>query len=110
MSDDKKQKQTLTDDDMVTSPKLSRRLLLTGAGVALGAATLGAGTAFADEKDNDGDSGDDMDKGGGGEDMDKGDDKDQGGGEDKDRGDQDKDPDDKDEDDNDAGGDDRDSD
>ena len=30
MSDEKKQKETLTDDDMVTTPKLSRRLLLAG--------------------------------------------------------------------------------
>lgn len=49
MSDHKKPKATLTDDDMVTSPKLSRRLLIAGAGVALGAATLGARPALADD-------------------------------------------------------------
>lgn len=49
MSDDKKQNGSLTDEDMITSPKLSRRVLLATAGVALGAATLGAQGAFAAE-------------------------------------------------------------
>lgn len=51
MSDDKKQKGSLTDEDMITSPKMSRRVLLATAGVALGAATLGGHAAFAEDKD-----------------------------------------------------------
>jgi hypothetical protein len=35
MSDDKKVGLTLTDEDMITSPRLSRRTLLAGVGVAL---------------------------------------------------------------------------
>lgn len=57
MSDDKKQKGSLTDEDMITSPKMSRRVLLATAGVALGAATLGGHAAFAEDKDG----GDDQD-------------------------------------------------
>ena len=40
MSDDKKVRLTLTDEDMVTSPRLSRRTLLAGVGVALGTVAL----------------------------------------------------------------------
>lgn len=53
MSDQMKRRETLTDDDMITSPKLSRRLLIAGAGVALGAATLGVRAAFAQKDDAD---------------------------------------------------------
>ena len=53
MSDQKTPKETFTDDDMVTSPRLSRRLLIAGAGVALGAATLCGRAAFAEEHDAD---------------------------------------------------------
>ena len=35
MSDDKKVRLPLTDEDMVTSPRLSRRTLLAGVGIAL---------------------------------------------------------------------------
>lgn len=64
MADDKKQNVTLTDDEMVTSPKLSRRLLIAGAGVALGAATLGGTRAFADDTGKDAEKDPEMDKGG----------------------------------------------
>lgn len=99
MAEDKKDRLTLTDDDMVTSPKISRRVLLAGAGVALGAVALGSRSSVAGEADKDGDhdDGEDKDKGdegedkdkGGAEDKDKGDDgedKDKGGAEDKDKG------------------------
>lgn len=58
MSDPNKPKKTLTDDDMVTEPKLSRRLLIACAGVALGAATLGGKAVFAEDKDSDADDDD----------------------------------------------------
>lgn len=87
MSDDKKRSETLSDDDMLTSPKLSRRLLIAGAGVALGAATLGSKSAFADDTGKDAE----MDKGGSeekddGKDDEKDDEKDEGGEEEKDEG------------------------
>ena len=64
MSEDKKQKGSLTDEDMITSPKLSRRVLLATAGVALGAAALGGKSAIAEEmdKDNDAEGAEDKDK------------------------------------------------
>ena len=51
MSEDKTPKNTLTDEDMVTSPKLSRRLLLAGAGAALVTAAVGGLPAFAGDKE-----------------------------------------------------------
>ena len=54
MSDDKKVGLTLTDEDMMTSPKLSRRTLLAGVGVALGTVALAGRSAMAadsEEKD-----------------------------------------------------------
>ena len=54
MSDDKKVRLTLTDEDMITSPKLSRRTLLAGVGVALGTVALAGRSAMAadsEEKD-----------------------------------------------------------
>ena len=51
MSEDKTPKNTLTDEDMVTSPKLSRRLLLAGAGAALVTAAVGSLPAFAGDKE-----------------------------------------------------------
>jgi hypothetical protein len=47
MSKDKKEPLTLTDEDMVTSPKISRRVLLAGAGVALGGVALSGRSAMA---------------------------------------------------------------
>lgn len=98
MSDDKKVGLTLTDEDMITSPKLSRRTLLAGVGVALGTVALAGRSAVAadsEEKDkadaeaDKGDAEDDKDKGDA-EDKDKGDaedDKDKGDVEDKDKAD-----------------------
>ncbi len=85
MSKDKKEPVTLTDEDMVTSPKISRRVLLAGAGVALGGVALSSRSALAGDKDE----GEDKDKGDAGSDDgqdkdkadadgDKGDDKDKG--------------------------------
>ena len=51
MSDDKKVRLTLTDKDMVTSPRLSRRTLLAGVGIALGTVALAGRSAMAEEKD-----------------------------------------------------------
>jgi hypothetical protein len=94
MSDDKKVRLTLTDEDMVTSPRLSRRTLLAGVGIALGTVALAGRSAMAEEKDkadaeaDKGDAEDDKDKGDA-EDKDKADaeDKDKGDAEDKDKGD-----------------------
>jgi hypothetical protein len=95
MSDDKKVRLTLTDEDMVTSPRLSRRTLLAGVGIALGTVALAGRSAMAEEKDkadaeaDKGDAEDDKDKGDA-EDKDKGDaedDKDKGDVEDKDKAD-----------------------
>jgi hypothetical protein len=70
MSDDKKVRLTLTDEDMITSPRLSRRTLLAGVGVALGTVALAGRSAMAaDSKEKDkaeadkGDAEDDKDKG-----------------------------------------------
>lgn len=72
MADDKKVGLTLTDEDMITSPKLSRRTLLAGVGVALGTVALAGRAAMAadsEEKDkadaeaDKGDAEDDKDKG-----------------------------------------------
>ena len=88
MSEDKKVGLTLTDEDMITSPKLSRRTLLAGVGVALGTVALAGRSAMAadsEEKDkaeaDKGDAEDDKDKG------DAEDDKDKADAEDKDKGD-----------------------
>jgi hypothetical protein len=96
MSDDKKVRLTLTDEDMITSPRLSRRTLLAGVGVALGTVALAGRSAMAadsEEKDkaeaDKGDAEDDKDKGDA-EDKDKvdaEDDKDKGDVEDKDKAD-----------------------
>ena len=96
MSDDKKVGLTLTDEDMITSPRLSRRTLLAGVGVALGTVALAGRAAMAaDSEDKDkaeadkGDAEDDKDKGDV-EDKDKADaedDKDKGDVEDKDKAD-----------------------
>ncbi len=59
MSEEKTRKDTLTDEDMVTSPKLSRRMLIAGTGAALVTAALGGHSAFADshgESKNEGDA------------------------------------------------------
>jgi hypothetical protein len=53
MSNKPKTPQTLTDEDIVTSAKLSRRTLLAGAGVALGAAALARGGRSAHASEND---------------------------------------------------------
>ncbi len=100
MSDDKKVGLTLTDEDIITSPKLSRRTLLAGVGVAIGTVALAGRSAMAadsEEKDkgdaeaDKGDAEDDKDKGDAEDDKDKGDaedDKDKGDAEDdKDKGD-----------------------
>ena len=72
MSDEKKVGLTLTDEDMITSPRLSRRMLLAGVGVALGTVALAGRSAMAadsEEKDkadaeaDKGDAEDDKDKG-----------------------------------------------
>ena len=95
MSDDKKVRLSLTDEDMVTSPRLSRRTLLAGVGIALGTVALAGRSAMAEEKDK-ADAEDDKDKGdvedkdkADAEDKDKGDaeDKDKADAEDKDKGD-----------------------
>ena len=86
MSDDKKVRLTLTDEDMVTSPRLSRRTLLAGVGVALGTVALAGRSAMAEEKDK---ADAEADKGDAEDDKDKADaeDKDKGDAEDKDKGD-----------------------
>jgi hypothetical protein len=86
MAEDKKQRSTLTDEDMITSPKISRRSLLAGAGVALGGAALAGRKALAadqGEKDNaeadtetDKDDDEDKDKPGADTEADKDDDED----------------------------------
>lgn len=48
MSDQKKPKQTLVHDDVSSLPRFSRRLLIAGAGAALGAAMLGVRAASAE--------------------------------------------------------------
>lgn len=82
MSDDKKVVLTLTDEDMITSPKLSRRTLLAGVGVALGTVALAGRSAMAhdsEEKDkadaeaDKGDAEDEKDKGDAEDEKDKGD-------------------------------------
>ena len=85
MSDDKKVRLSLTDEDMVTSPILSRRTLLAGVGIALGTVALAGRSAMAEEKDK---ADAEADKGDA-EDKDKADaeDKDKGDAEDKDKGD-----------------------
>ena len=95
MSDDKKVGLTLTDEDIITSPKLSRRTLLAGVGVAIGTVALAGRSAIAadsEEKDkgdaeaDKGDAEDDKDKGDAEDDAE--DDKDKGDAEDdKDKGD-----------------------
>jgi hypothetical protein len=94
MAEDKKVRLTLTDEDMVTSPRLSRRTLLAGVGVALGTVALAGRSAMAEEKDNadaeadKGDAEDDKDKADA--EADKGDaedDKDKADAEDKDKAD-----------------------
>ena len=95
MSDDKKVRLSLTDEDMVTSPRLSRRTLLAGVGIALGTVALAGRSAMAEEKDkadaeaDKGDAEDDKDKGDAEDDKDKGDaeDKDKADAEDKDKAD-----------------------
>jgi len=96
MSDDKKVRLTLTDEDMITSPRLSRRTILAGVGVALGTVALAGRSAMAadsEEKDkaeaDKGDAEDDKDKGDAEADKDTGDaeDKDKGDVEDKDKAD-----------------------
>ena len=78
MSDDKKVRLSLTDEDMVTSPRLSRRTLLAGVGIALGTVALAGRSAMAEEKDKadaEADKGDaeaDQDKGDAEDDKDKG--------------------------------------
>ena len=47
MPKDRKVKQTLTDDQMVTSPKLTHRSLLAGAGIALSAGATAFGQSAA---------------------------------------------------------------
>ena len=96
MSDDKKVRLTLTDEDMITSPRLSRRTLLAGVGVALGTVALAGRSAMAadsEEKDkaeaDKGDAEDDKDKGDAEhkDKVDAEDDKDKGDVEDKDKAD-----------------------
>ena len=54
MAEDKKVQLTLTDEEIVTSPKLTRRSLLAGAGVALGGIALAGRSALAaDEGEKD---------------------------------------------------------
>lgn len=64
MSKDSKVPQTLSDDDIVTSPKVSRRTLLAGAGVALGAAAVAgrSRSALASDSDKKSDSDKSSDK------------------------------------------------
>jgi hypothetical protein len=94
MAEDKKVRLTLKDEDMVTSPRLSRRTLLAGVGVALGTVALAGRSAMAEEKDkadaeaDKGDAEDDKDKADA--EADKGDaedDKDKADAEDKDKAD-----------------------
>ena len=90
MSDDKKVGLTLTDEDMITSPKLSRRTLLAGVGVALGTVALAGRSAMAADSEEKGKADAEADKGDAEDDKDKGDaedDKDKGDAEDKDKGD-----------------------
>ena len=88
MSDDKKAVLTLTDEDMITSPKLSRRTLLAGVGVALGTVALAGRSAMAHDSEEKDKADAEADKGDA-EDKDKGDaeDKDKGDVEDKDKAD-----------------------
>jgi hypothetical protein len=51
MAEDKKQQLTLTDADIITSPRITRRTLLAGAGVALGTVAIAGRSAMAGEKD-----------------------------------------------------------
>ena len=55
MPKDNKTRLTLTDEDMVTSPKLTRRSLLASAGVALGTAAVAGRSALAADGDETGD-------------------------------------------------------
>ena len=89
MSDDKKVGLNLTDEDMITSPKLSRRTLLAGVGVALGTVALAGRAAMAADSEEKDKTDAEADKGDAEDDKDKGDaeDKDKGDAEDKDKGD-----------------------
>ncbi len=51
MSEPKTKTETLSDEDMVTTPKLSRRMLIAGAGAILVAGALSSAPAFADADD-----------------------------------------------------------
>lgn len=57
MSDDTSKRKSLTDEEIVSSKRVTRRSLLAGAGVALGTAAFVAGsarkTAAADQKEGD---------------------------------------------------------
>jgi hypothetical protein len=94
MTQDKKVPMTLTDEEIVTSSKLTRRTLLAGAGIALGTVALAGGMAKAaeqdsvDAEDKDKDDAEDKDKADA-EDKDKADveDKDKADVEDKDKAD-----------------------
>jgi hypothetical protein len=94
MTQDKKVPMTLTDEEIVTSSKLTRRTLLAGAGIALGTVALVGGMAKAaeqdsvDAEDKDKDDAEDKDKADA-EDKDKADveDKDKADVEDKDKAD-----------------------
>jgi hypothetical protein len=100
MTQDKKVPMTLTDEEIVTSSKLTRRTLLAGAGIALGTVALAGGMAKAaeqdsvDAEDKDKDDAEDKDKADA-EDKDKDDaeDKDKADVEDKDKADAERDAD-----------------
>ena len=66
MADDKKKSSTLTDEDLVTSSRMTRRTLIAGAGVALGGAAIAGRSALAADSDKSGDKSGDAggDKGG----------------------------------------------
>jgi hypothetical protein len=89
MSDDKKVGLTLTDEDMITSPKLSRRTLLAGVGVALGTVALAGRAAMAADSEEKDKADAEADKGDAEDDKDKGDAENEGkaDAEDKDKGD-----------------------
>ena len=61
MTTNKKDQLTLTDEDMMTSAKVTRRSLLAGAGVALGGVALAGRTAMAGDKDGEQDKDSDKD-------------------------------------------------
>ena len=56
MADDKKKSSTLTDEDLVTSSRMTRRTLIAGAGVALGGAAIAGRSALAADGDKSGDT------------------------------------------------------